>query len=595
MGEVFISYAHADSATARVVKTTLEKEGRAVWMDDEIVPGAPFPKAISRELDEATCVVVLWSSQSVTRPFVTDEARRAHRRGVLLPVLLGPQVGDHDVPVGLGEVQAIRFDMENGAPSSDDLSRLSKTVKESLESPAQSEPLTQAGVDIREKLSEHLKNRYQLINQLGTGSSSAVFRARSVTAMAVPYAIKVTTIHNLLLNDGLYESLILASETAYKLQHTNIVKVHNVEQKGDLLISVMPFVDGRSVASILLDEGLAPPRVSSILVQVAEALSYAHRQGITHLDLRPSKILVDWNGNAHVVDFGVARARVPERKRKYQLVGSPRYMSPEQFAGKGEPGGAADQYSLGVIAYEMLTGKPPYDGGSPMDFMTQHSAKRRRPPREPLERACAQYPRLAKIVLRMLEKKPVDRYPSLGAAAHALRHSLATHETDLARARASYDRCVEHGFFLDIFYDRFIGADPRVKKAFEGIDMDRQIRMLGSTLSLILERGMESEEAHARLKPVLESHRRMVENRPELFVAFEQALLSAVQTCDAACDDDVASSWRHTVADCIEHIRTAGKAKPRTSTSKRGTGTSKRTARASSVSPAGNGRSPRAP
>ena len=219
------------------------------------------------------CVLVLWSTDSVSRPFVTDEARRGHNRGVLLPVLLGAEVRYEDVPLGLGEIQSVRLEMPEGLLTEADLEQLNKAVKERIESPAATDPLLQARTDIREKLIEHLKDRYEIVNLLGRGGSSAVFRATSATAMSVPYAIKVTTIHNLLLNEGLYETLIAASATAYKLRHPNIAAVHNVEQRGDLLVSVMRFVDGRSVRSILRDEGLEPGEAQSILVQVADALA----------------------------------------------------------------------------------------------------------------------------------------------------------------------------------------------------------------------------------------------------------------------------------------------------------------------------------
>ena len=234
-------------------------------------------------------------------------------------------------------------------------------------------------------------------------------------------------------------------------------------------------------------------------------------------------------------------------------------MSPELLAGKGKPDGAADQYSLGVIAYEMLTGKPPFDGASPMDIMIQHYGKKA-PPAAPLEKARQKAPRLADIVLRMLQKRPVDRFPSLGATAHALRHALASDKTAAEVARASYERCIELGYFLDTFYERFIGNNPSVKKVFTRakLDMDRQIRVLDSTLRLILDHGLDSDEARERFKPFLPSHQTMLDRSPELFEAFEEALVSAVQSCDVSHTPNVESAWRRTVRDCVDYIRSAG-------------------------------------
>ena len=184
--------------------------------------------------------------------------------------------------------------------------------------------------DLREKLQEKLKDRYALVNQLGHGHSSVVFRARSAQNLGTDYAIKVTTMHMLLLTEGLYDSFVKASETAGRLRHLNIVNVHDVEQKDDLFLSVTRLVDGQSLESVLKGPGLSPPIVRSILSQVAGALAYAHSEGVPHFALRPAKIIIDRKGAAHVTEFGTAHVRARHEAERYadRLLGAPYLHEP---------------------------------------------------------------------------------------------------------------------------------------------------------------------------------------------------------------------------------------------------------------------------
>ncbi|MEA3247621.1 MAG: serine/threonine-protein kinase, partial [Gemmatimonadota bacterium] len=161
---------------------------------------------------------------------------------------------------------------------------------------------------------------------------------------------------------------------------------------------------------ILSRSGPMPlPLAQTILVEVARALDYAHREGVVHRDIKPANIMIDHKGNAIVMDFGIARAQDSAHfTQTGATIGTPAYMSPEQCHGH-EVTAASDQYSLGIVAYEMLTGKPPF-AGSPIELQLAHVQESPRPVREVRREVPV---RLAAAVMRMLEKDPAHRFGSL--------------------------------------------------------------------------------------------------------------------------------------------------------------------------------------
>ena len=170
----------------------------------------------------------------------------------------------------------------------------------------------------------------------------------------------------------------------------------------------------------------------SILYQVGSALTYAHRSRVIHRDIKPANILIDGDGNAVVTDFGIAKAaESPSRTLTGALVGTPAYMSPEQCRGT-EVSGASDQYSLGAVAYEMLTGSPPFSG-STFTVMQAHVEQQPLPVRV-LSGDCP--PELESAILRMLAKDPADRWPRIADAIVAL-GAVPLAEDDPLRAELS--------------------------------------------------------------------------------------------------------------------------------------------------------------
>jgi hypothetical protein len=190
-----------------------------------------------------------------------------------------------------------------------------------------------------------------------------------------------------------------------------------VRQAEGLHFFVMRYIQGRSLDQVIGDAGRLPvPIVRSVLSQVCSALTYAHRSRVVHRDIKPANILIDVDGNAVVTDFGIAKvARLPGHTHTGALVGTPAYMSPEQCAGT-EVTGATDQYSLGAVAYEMLTGTAPFSGSALTVMQSQVEA-----PPPPIRDHTSDCPRdLEDAVLRMLAKEPGQRFPGMAEARTAL-------------------------------------------------------------------------------------------------------------------------------------------------------------------------------
>jgi len=257
---------------------------------------------------------------------------------------------------------------------------------------------------------------YEVLAELGRGGMAVVYLAHDL-ALDRKVAIKVM-FPALLAGEGAAERFKREARTAASLTHPNIIPIYAVKEHESLLYFVMQFVGGRGMDSIIEERGALPiAMVQSVLNQVGEALEYAHRKGVIHRDIKPGNILVDDEGRAIVTDFGIAKVAAADSiTRTGGVVGTPSYMSPEQCAA-GEITGASDQYSLGLVAYEMLTGDRPFSGESVMQLMYLRCSVD--PPRvSESRRDCPAA--LEDAVMRMLEREPGSRWPSVGAAITAV-------------------------------------------------------------------------------------------------------------------------------------------------------------------------------
>jgi serine/threonine protein kinase len=207
--------------------------------------------------------------------------------------------------------------------------------------------------------------RYKIVRELGRGAMGVVYHAIDPN-IGRPVAIKTIQLGGVRKpeeQERLRERLFREARSAGMLSHPGIVTIYDVEQQGELAYIAMEFVDGPTLDHLLSQpEPLPSSRMFSILAQTAAALDYAHSKGIVHRDIKPANIMIAGGGAAKITDFGIAKITASEQfTMTGSIVGTPHYMSPEQV--QGQPvDGRSDQFSLGVIAFEMLTGEKPYTG-----------------------------------------------------------------------------------------------------------------------------------------------------------------------------------------------------------------------------------------
>jgi eukaryotic-like serine/threonine-protein kinase len=263
--------------------------------------------------------------------------------------------------------------------------------------------------DFSDRVQSAVGAAYRIEKELGGGGMSRVFLAEE-TGLERKVVVKVLPPEMAAgVNAERFRREILL---AARLQHPHIVPLLTAGAKDDLLYYVMPFIQGESLRTRLAREGELPVgQVSRILRDVADALAYAHRQGVVHRDIKPDNVMLA-DGHAVVTDFGVAKA-VESSTGESSLtslgvaLGTPAYMSPEQASADPHVDHRADIYALGAMAYEMLTGQPPFTAASPQSVLVAHVTQA---PEHVSVRRETVPPALAEMVMRCLAKKPADRF-----------------------------------------------------------------------------------------------------------------------------------------------------------------------------------------
>ncbi|MBE0669361.1 MAG: serine/threonine protein kinase [Anaerolineales bacterium] len=252
-----------------------------------------------------------------------------------------------------------------------------------------------------------LNDRYQLLEQLGSGGMADVYRARDL--MLDRYvAIKVLR-KDFSNNPEFQNQFKLEARAAANLSHPNIVTVHDFGFADNLLYIVMEYIPGKDLKHLIRDKGRFSVQDGiPLLVQACAGIGYAHRAGLVHCDVKPHNMLVSNDGRLKVTDFGIARAlaSIATGERTDVVWGSPLYFAPEQAAGE-PPSPASDVYSLGVVMYELLSGTPPFTASTADELARLHISARPIPIREYIPDIPVA---LEEIITKVLSKEPAARY-----------------------------------------------------------------------------------------------------------------------------------------------------------------------------------------
>ncbi len=265
-----------------------------------------------------------------------------------------------------------------------------------------------------------LDNRYRIVDKIGVGGMADVYLGED-TLLGRQVAIKV--LHANFANDDEFVTRFKReAQAAGKLNHPNIVNMYDVGFDQDLHYIVMEYVDGETLKEYITRHGrLSIDEAVKFTIAIAEGLEHAHTMGIVHCDIKPHNVIITRTGRVKVTDFGIARAMNATNTVMYtnSILGSAHYLSPEQASGKPVDGNT-DIYSLGVVLYEMLTGRVPFEGETPIAVALKHVREKVAPP--------TRYnpsipPLLEAVVMKALSKNPTDRFDSISDMISDLRLS----------------------------------------------------------------------------------------------------------------------------------------------------------------------------
>jgi len=570
--QVFISYAHKDQAwfdefykhlAAAEAKNLLN-----VWSDKEIPPGTLWFDGISKALSRARVGLLLVTPDFIASDFIRNEELRA-----LLGAREQGRLSLFWVPISAGLFQVVGLDQLQAAPGCDPAHPLDTLAEPErrqvivnicrriLDEMGRLPSMTRDDrVDLRSRVSERLNDRYELLEEVGTGSSTIVYRARSKSPDRM---VAVKTLVTSGLQSDTRRDFMERLDVAYKLSGPSYIRVYDSLFDREPLCVVTEFVEGTCLSRYLESKPLPPPAlVGRILRELSRALAEAHALDYLHEGLLPSNVHIDAAGNPRLSAFrflSIGGSATGPWGTFLMTHETCTYLSPEQFEGQPRTK-ATDQYALGLLGYELLSGKRIDRVTRPADFVDRPALYERL--------ACdgdwmRRAPALGGIIARMLRVDPRDRWSSMDELADLFEDRAAVDQDGVrSRVLASYSRFqpVDRARRLaESFYSRFFGAWPELRALFPAT-MERQYDMLNGALKLLVDFDPAAPASVAALGAVAAKHRGFTLREPQL-QAFEEALLGALAEVGDG-EMGTADAWRTALEPGLKYLRDAILAAP---------------------------------
>lgn len=341
---------------------------------------------------------------------------------------------------------------------------------------------------------------YEITDEIGSGGMATVYRAYQ-PSMDRHVAIKV--IRSSILHDpALRERFQREARLIARLEHPHLLPVYDFDGEHDPPYIVMRYLEGGTLKQVRERGTIERHELMFLLRQLAGALDYAHRQGVVHRDLKPSNVMIDREGNAFLTDFGIARATGGDKDLTGTglMIGTPGYMAPEQAKGDGAIDKGADIYSLGVIAFEALTGTALYDHESGFEVILAHL-------NEPVPKASERAPGVPKpadaILARALAKKSAERYASATEFVEALTKALKIKPSDAPTGLRSMTQTISVD---QLNARRAKAAQTEAPGADTPSDQQRQMTAMSVDVKelaeILYEKGADAERARATMEPL---------------------------------------------------------------------------------------------
>ena len=594
--DVFLSYSSIDLDIVLEVYNFLSSNGIKVWLDRKSVRiGQPIANIIEKELERSRVLMYMMSKDAFESQYSTMERQAVQFRDPSNQLYRYFPVRLDGTPIPVALAQYKYVDLQQRTQSSlqyllDELNVNlveTRTAEERLrkgpladhqQDSTKKEPLKPAVSRLQRMLIERIGKEFEILECVSDDDEEAIFRAKDRT-LRRDVAVKSPILPP-------YEADDIASRFSRKMRdaslvtHRNIVPIHAGLTMQGLPIMVTGFVRGLTISELISRTGAQPlRRIRDLLLNVGLALEYSHRRGAHHHRLNPANILIDDEGEAVVTPMEFARAPISNSKSELRKVA---YSAPEQFVHRDCPE-ARDQYSLGLICYEMLVGKPVVDIRSVANV--SRSKKEFHNPPSPSEFGRLNCPPLLwKILLKLLAPIPHDRFRSLSSMieevhrldddALGLRHKNGdrkqrSDEKALKIAQQSLKRCrLDQNFIQSLYLE--LRKHPEVDSLFRNNNdfrpeaNERHHWLIRESLDLLLAFGEEPDSAERNVLTEVASRHRKLNVTQSMYDVFEQALLHSVKMTDIFNRDNltensiIVNAWKSSIRRGLEYLKVNG-------------------------------------